>query len=90
MCVAAKHTDILTAGQHSSMHTHTPWCLCPISPPATHSDLYKNTLKQYVENKYVQESTGFKPLAEIINGRAAMLVRDFCTRTCSRLLITSS
>jgi hypothetical protein len=38
------------------------------------SDLYKNNLKQYVENKYVQEATGFKPLAEIINGRAAMLV----------------
>lgn len=38
-----------------------------------HSDLYKNTLKQYLENKYVVDSTGFKPLAELINGRAAML-----------------
>lgn len=37
------------------------------------SDLYKNNLKQYLENKYVVESTGFKPLAELINGRAAML-----------------
>lgn len=37
------------------------------------SDLYKNTLKQYVENKYVVESTGFKALPETINGRAAML-----------------
>lgn len=38
------------------------------------SALYKDTLKQYVENKYVVESTGWKPLAETINGRAAMLV----------------
>lgn len=43
------------------------------SPPC--SNLYKDNLKQYVENKYVQQATGFKPLAEIINGRAAMLVR---------------
>lgn len=56
-----------------------PWC-CLRLTHVTHvaaahcSDLYKNNLKQYVENKYVQESTGFKPLAEIINGRAAMLV----------------
>lgn len=38
------------------------------------SVLYKDNLKQYVENKYVVESTGWKPLAETINGRAAMLV----------------
>lgn len=38
------------------------------------TDLYKNTLKQYLENKYVVESTGWKPLAETINGRGAMLV----------------
>jgi hypothetical protein len=43
------------------------------------SDLYKNTLSQYLENKYVAESTGFKPLAETINGRAAMLVRGCCS-----------
>jgi hypothetical protein len=29
-----------------------------------------------VENKYVVESTGWKPLAETINGRAAMLVSN--------------
>lgn len=73
--VGHNHTDF-TASQHSSMlqHTHTPLPNLSFSS-ATHSDLYKNTLKQYIENKYVQESTGFKPLAEIINGRAAMLVR---------------
>jgi hypothetical protein len=38
------------------------------------SALYKDNFKQYVENKYVVESTGWKPLAETINGRAAMLV----------------
>uniref|UniRef100_A0A383VDQ8 Uncharacterized protein n=1 Tax=Tetradesmus obliquus TaxID=3088 RepID=A0A383VDQ8_TETOB len=36
-------------------------------------DFYKSNLQQYVENKYVTESTGFKALPEIINGRAAML-----------------
>jgi hypothetical protein len=33
----------------------------------------QSNLKQYVENKYVTESTGFKALPEIINGRAAMI-----------------
>lgn len=33
----------------------------------------QSNLQQYVENKYVTESTGFKALPEIINGRAAML-----------------
>lgn len=37
------------------------------------SELYKKTLAQYAENKYVLESTGFKTLPETINGRAAML-----------------
>eukprot|EP00775_Hariotina_reticulata_P007000 gene7000-7214_t len=37
------------------------------------TDLYKNTLKQYLENKYVVDSTGFKELPETINGRAAMI-----------------
>jgi hypothetical protein len=38
----------------------------------TLSSLQSN-LQQYVENKYVTESTGFKALPEIINGRAAMI-----------------
>jgi hypothetical protein len=33
----------------------------------------QSNLQQYVENKYVTESTGFKALPEIINGRAAMI-----------------
>jgi hypothetical protein len=49
-------------------------CGVVCSPVGTCSNLYKEKLQQYVENKYVQESTGFKPLAETINGRAAMLV----------------
>ncbi|KAF8059998.1 hypothetical protein HT031_004936 [Scenedesmus sp. PABB004] len=39
----------------------------------TETDLYKNTLKQYWENKYVQQSIGWTPLAESINGRSAMI-----------------
>ena len=51
-----------------------PDCGVVCSPVGSCSDLYKEKLQQYVENKYVQQSTGFKPLAETINGRAAMLV----------------
>lgn len=32
----------------------------------------QDNLQQYVENKYVVESTGWKELPESINGRAAM------------------
>jgi hypothetical protein len=41
--------------------------------PAPRSELYKNTLKQYAENKYVVDATGFKALPETINGRGAMI-----------------
>jgi negative regulator of replication initiation len=34
---------------------------------------YQDNLQQYLENKYVVESTGWKELPESINGRAAML-----------------
>jgi len=37
------------------------------------TSLYKDTLAKYFENKYVKESVGWKPLAETINGRAAMI-----------------
>jgi hypothetical protein len=30
-------------------------------------------IKSYVENKYVVDSTGFKPMTETINGRLAMV-----------------
>lgn len=47
----------------------------------------QNTLKQYVENKYVIESTGFKALPEVINGRAAMLGESHTS--CTVPLITT-
>lgn len=34
----------------------------------------QDNLQQYLENKYVVESTGWKELPESINGRAAMCV----------------
>lgn len=37
------------------------------------SALYKEKLQPYLSNEYVVQSTGFKNLPEIINGRAAML-----------------
>lgn len=37
------------------------------------SEVYQKYVKQVVENPYFVKSTGFKPLAETINGRAAML-----------------
>jgi hypothetical protein len=52
-------------------HLHAHHTLAP--PHHTHSDVYKNTLKQYVDSPYFKDSTGFKTLPETINGRAAML-----------------
>eukprot|EP00877_Chromochloris_zofingiensis_P003739 jgi/Chrzof1/13366/Cz07g30110.t1_ELIP2[v5.2] len=37
------------------------------------SSFYREKLREYVENEWVQKSTGFKTLPETINGRAAML-----------------
>lgn len=37
------------------------------------SELYQKHVKAYAENEWVQKSTGWKTIPELINGRAAML-----------------